>query len=97
MDFRKNINTNGTCRKGYIDANYNQLVKLMGKPIINSCEKVSLEWVIEFEDGEVATVYNWKHHRFNYKGELGIDTKVWNVGGHNDIVVDRVQKLINQI
>jgi hypothetical protein len=66
---------------------YSQLVSKFGEPS-NSFDnyKSDAEWQIEFEDGTVATIYNWKDG-FNYCGEeegLPISSITeWHIGGRS--------------
>ncbi len=80
----KDINVNGTCYMGSISASYSALVEKFGAPnAVCDGYKTDAEWHIEFEDGSVATIYNWKDG-FNYCGEEGSpveDIKHWHIGG----------------
>lgn len=93
------IDVNGTHKQGHIDAKYAELVALFGEPITPTpsdeirLSKTDAEWNLRFEDGEVATIYNWRNGK-NWMGEDGIPTKQirdWNIGGNSKCVVDRVQ------
>jgi hypothetical protein len=81
----KHINCNMTCLQGYIVASYDRLVELFGEPTEGDGYKVDAEWLVEFEDGTVATIYNWKNG-INYCGfDEGYPVEVitdWHVGGH---------------
>ena len=79
------INSNGTCLQGYINAHYYDLLETFGEPTESDGYKVDAEWRIEFEDGTVATIYNWKNGP-NYCGADGTPVEYiteWNVGGKN--------------
>ena len=88
----------GTCLQGEINADYSKILKRLGSP----CEsydgyKSDAEWVIEFEDGSIAAIYNWKDGK-NYLGEGGLDLcdiKEWHIGGETNRVVAWVDDLIN--
>jgi hypothetical protein len=86
MDFvthhSKEININGSHLQGYIDAGYAELVALFGKPHGSDGHKVDAEWNVEFSDGTVATIYNYKNGR-NY------------IGGFTKQAVDKVQIAID--
>jgi hypothetical protein len=79
----QHIDVNGTCLVGHITAHYSELVDVFGNPTEGDGYKVDAEWKIEFEDGTVGTIYNWKNGP-NYCGEHGklpeFNTD-WNVGG----------------
>jgi len=83
----------GTCLQGYINATYQELIDVFGKPTKSDGYKVDAEWLIEFEDGTVATVYNWKNG-LNYCGADGTPVEYitrWNVGGNSG--TDTVTKI----
>jgi hypothetical protein len=95
---QKEININGTHLQGHITADYADLKKIFGKPTIGDGYKVDAEWDIEFEDGTVATIYNWKNGR-NYLCKDGLPkTKItnWNIGGHNQKVIENLEKIFGQ-
>lgn len=90
--------TGGTCLQGYITFNYDQLVSCFGEP---TCEgdayKVQAEWCLRFEDGMIATIYDWKEGDA-YCG-LGEGKPVhavtdWHIGGHDPRAVDRVLEFL---
>tara|TARA_Y100000004_G_scaffold133796_1_gene151258 strand:+ start:300 stop:623 length:324 start_codon:yes stop_codon:yes gene_type:complete len=76
--------TNGTCLQGTLWATKRELKSVFGKPLFESFyadDKVLTEWVIEFEDGSVATIYDWKLDE-----PLGMDDNYeWHIGGHHNI------------
>jgi hypothetical protein len=91
------IDINGSCLQGEITAGYAELVSLFGKPHEGDGYKVDAEWDIRFEDGTVATIYNWKSGK-NYCGEDGTPTEQitdWHVGGDHKRCVDKVQIAID--
>jgi hypothetical protein len=94
------IDTNGTHLQGYIACNYNQLVDLFGAPVpeqINAGYKVDWEWNIEFSDGTIATIYNWKNGP-NYCGSSGLHATLitkWHVGGFSKQALWHLQSILN--
>lgn len=87
---------NGTHLQGHINCRYDDLVRSFGKPRPGDEYKVDAEWVIKFEDGTVATVYNWKNG-IAYCGRDGLDVEEiteWNIGGHNKKASDLVRFVI---
>jgi hypothetical protein len=85
----KDIQTNYSSLKGYINTSYDSLVEKFGKPIPSTkcSDKSDAEWVIEFEDGTVATIYNYKDG-FNYCGRHDgthkKDITDWHIGGFDE-------------
>jgi hypothetical protein len=77
---------NGTSLKGHITASYAKLVEAFGPPTHDGDGyKTDAEWTLEFEDGTIATIYNWKNGR-NYCGAAGMPVEMiteWNIGGHD--------------
>jgi hypothetical protein len=91
------IDINGSCLQGEITAGYAELVSLFGKPHDGDGYKVDAEWDIRFEDGTVATIYNWKNGK-NYCDKDGTPTEQitdWHVGGDHKRCVDKVQIAID--
>ena len=93
---QSNIDVNGTHLQGHINVEYSVLKKIFGKPTSGDEYKTDAEWDIQFEDGTVATIYNWKNGK-NYLGREGTPkTKIthWNVGGNSKEVVERIQEVL---
>ena len=87
----------GTCLQGYITIGFDKLVAVFGEPCAERGYKVDWEWEIEFEDGTVATVYNWKNGP-NYCGEQGLnqyEIKEWHGGGRSRTAVNLVENALN--
>ena len=72
------VNTHRTNFKGRLeDISYERLVETFGEPTFKGdMDKISVEWCLEFEDGTVATIYDWEtpftaiHHRRWHVGGL---------------------------
>jgi len=84
MKFTKDSNASGTSLQGYIRAYYHQLVAVFGEPDLTNGDKVTAEWCLDFEDGTVATIYDWKE----YETPMGLHR--WHIGGKSQEAVDRV-------
>ena len=77
----------GTSGKGGFVCKYEMLVKVLGEPIKESSLdfKTQAEWNIEYKDGTITTIYDWKQGK-GYLGDEGIepeDVVEWNVGGNH--------------
>ena len=87
--------TCGTSGQGAIKCNYKTLVRLYGKPYSGSADgKTDAEWVIQYMDGKVATIYNWKNGRA-YAGSRGkdvADITDWSIGGNHFEVARRIAR-----
>ena len=89
MKFTNDANRNGTHLQGYVQAYYHQLVEVFGEPE-GGGDKTTAEWALEFEDGTVATIYDWKE----YETPMGLYH--WHIGGLNNLAVDRVTSTFKQ-
>lgn len=87
----------GTSLQGYIKCDYATLVQVFGKETSDGDGyKVDAEWELEFSDGVVATIYNWKNGK-NYCDDDGLEVSEmteWNVGGYSKQAVANVTKLL---
>lgn len=77
----ENVNlANGTHLQGYLPSISDaDLTSVFGEPMRWRGDKVNVEWVLKFEDGTIATIYDWKRGAPPPPG-LPIE---WNVGGHD--------------
>lgn len=78
----------------YVD--YSKIVEKFGEPTIGDEYKIDAEWEIEFEDGKVATIYNYKDGK-NYNGEDGMPTEEiteWHIGGKDKVVAERIKLIL---
>jgi hypothetical protein len=93
MDYDKvsTLKANGTCLQGTITTTFDKLEKTFGEPLYpNSGDgKVICEWVLEFEDGSIATIYCWKVR------QVPLGEYDWHIGGHSEKSVDHVKKLLD--
>lgn len=92
------IDPSGTSLQGYIQTTYYELLALFGEPMGGDGYKVDAEWNVLFDDGAIATIYNWKNGP-NYLGTDGLDVTdimEWHVGGHSKDVVDRVTQVLKE-
>jgi hypothetical protein len=95
------IDTNGTCLQGYINAGYDEITSAFGYPLKEGFDdyKSDAEWLIVFEDGTRATIYNWKDG-INYCGEQGTPTEQitdWHIGGFNEKALERVSEVLEGV
>ena len=76
------ISIDGTHLQGYVTSDYSNIVRVFGEPFNGDGYKVDAEWGILFDDGLVATIYNWKNGK-NYCGSDGKrvrDIDEWHIG-----------------
>ena len=89
MKFTNDADANGTSLQGYVQAYYHQLVEVFGEPEAGG-DKTTVEWCLSFEDGTVATIYDWKE----YDTPTGLYH--WHIGGKSNLAVDRVISTFKQ-
>jgi hypothetical protein len=70
MKFKK-AEFESTWLQGAIDADYTDIKKVFGQPGKGDDYKVQAEWRVKFEDGTVATIYDYKQGKA-YNGRHGI-------------------------
>ena len=87
MKFTTEADANRTCLQGYVEAYYHQLVEVFGEPE-GGGDKTTVEWCLQFEDGTIATIYDWKEY------ETPIGLYHWHIGGHNNLAVARVTRAL---
>ena len=97
--------TTGTSLQGSIQASYNDLVRMFGKPAYEGIsDKVTTEFIIEYQvsdsEGEskygTFTLYDW-HFARNLNDDYAV-TK-WNVGGRgydDSFAADLAQKIFEK-
>ena len=78
---------------------YEELTELFGTPIAREYlpwsdetdnKDTRYQWLIEFEDGLLATIYDWK---VDYSQKCVMTQPIeWHVGGHDPRVMDRIYK-----
>jgi len=84
MKFSKDAYADGTSLQGYVTAYYHELVEVFGEPDLTNGDKVTAEWCLEFEDGTVATIYDWKEY------ETPMGSYRWHIGGKDGMAVGAV-------
>jgi hypothetical protein len=78
------ISVNLTFLQGYIETTYDELVKVFGEPTVLEGDKVTVEWILQFSDGTVATIYDWK------LSETPMGVYNWHIGGRSQRAVHLV-------
>jgi hypothetical protein len=87
MKFTNDADANGTSLQGYVQAYYHQLVEVFGEPEAGG-DKTTVEWCLDFADGTVATIYDWKE----YETPMGLHR--WHIGGYNSDAVNAVHETL---
>lgn len=90
----------GTSLKGYIKADYSDLVQCFGEPVYQAerdgfSDKVWTEWRLEFEDAEgdyvKATIYDWKED--GPSASRDNPNYNWHIGGDSYSSEDAVKEM----
>lgn len=80
----------GTSFIGKVTATYTDLIEIFGREHMGASGdgKVNAEWALEFIDGTIATIYDWK--------ESGIPWHEydWHIGGHSPAALKWVELLL---
>lgn len=82
MQFTQAHDISGTSLVGYITTTRKHIESVFGKPSWDKPSwdgKVTTEWDIEFADGTVATIYDWK--RYEEGAPAYEETYEWHIGG----------------
>ena len=88
MKFTKDADINGTSLKGYVITDYATLVEVFGQPDERNGDKTTVAWFLQFEDGTIATIYDWKTY------ETPFGRYDWHVGGKSHLAVSHVHDAI---
>lgn len=86
------LKTNGTCLQGCIRTTFDALEKAFGEPLYpkSGDGKVICEWILEFTDESIATIYCWK------VPQVPMEEYDWHIGGHSEKVVEYVKYFLIQ-
>ena len=86
----------GTGLVGYTgEVTRDQIENIFGGPTFidnDPFEKVTVEWVIEFNNGTFATIYDWK--RYDLGTPLQNEPYNWHIGGTSKAVVELVNQAL---
>ena len=85
--------TAGTFLQGYITTTKADLVSVFGNPMeYDDADKVTIEWGIRFDDGTIATIYDWKRYELGTPADD--EEMTYNIGGLSVRAVELVTKAI---
>ena len=91
------IDVNGTSYQGVISESFKNLLNAFGTPMGASDDgKVDVEWNVLFNDGVVATIYNWKNGpaSMGSNGTNPVDIQTWHIGGKTVSAVYDVEEIL---
>lgn len=88
----------GTSYQGSIDTTFGNLVEVFGDPTYVDYDhdaKINIEWELLFDDGTVATIYNYKDYDGGAEAASGC-VYHWHIGGFSReahwLVIDELEK-----
>lgn len=85
----------GTSLKGYVTSTLAQLIETFGEPeYFAEGDKVTVEWVIVFDNGIVATIYDWK--RYEMGRPALTEVFQYNIGGNDFEAVSLVKEALRK-
>lgn len=83
----------GTSLKGYVTTTLARLIEVFGEPeYYGEGDKVTVHWAIAFEDGTIATIYDWKRYEMGTPGLTEVFQ--YNIGGEVMEAVELVKKAL---
>ena len=84
-DDNKNADISYTGLVGTVTTTYAALVHAFGQPDRTNGDKTTAEWCLRFDDGTVASIYDWKEP----STPMGLHS--WHVGGKSVKALLRVE------
>ena len=103
MKFTNVANANMTSLKGEFPITYAELVEIFGRPNYGpndyNLDKVTCEWMLEFEDGTKASIYDYR------TSSTPMGEYEWHIGGHDalaythivDTIIQHRDKLVKMV
>lgn len=87
------IDTDMTCLAGHIQATREDIIRAFGEPSQKDhSEKIKQYWQVQFKNGQVATVYDWRREATPVNGEI----YAWHIGARNRATVQLVHDAFRQ-
>jgi hypothetical protein len=92
----------GTSLQGYVNTSYKRLVELFGEPDPANTDdyKVSTEWDVEDESGNVYTIYDYKETKmyssdgYTIKQFRKLPSYDWHIGGVSNYGIEDLRNFI---
>ncbi len=86
----------GTALEGYITTTRRALAAKFGEPDMTGTidNKITTEWVLKFEDGTIADIYDWKRDWDDLGAPELDEVYTWHIGGHGKAAVYAVTEAL---
>lgn len=83
--------THGTSLRGHVKTTYEKLKSILGNPLSGHSGdgKINCEWILKFNCGSVATIYDWK------ASQTPTEEFSWSIGGTGSDVVKKTEMFLN--
>lgn len=93
MNVTRTEEISGTWLQGEIKTTRANLEAVFGEPIFyEEGDKVTVQWGLKFENGTLATIYDWKRYK---EGKPALNEEMtYNIGGLSAEAVARVQEAL---
>ncbi len=89
------VDTVGTSLQGYVTSTLAELTVAFGEPeFYGEGDKVTVEWTIMFDNGDVASIYDWK--RYDLGTPEPTEVYEYHVGGNSPAAVALVKTALNR-
>ena len=91
--FTRTEETTGTWLQGSVLTTRAKLTETFGEPMQYEASKITLQWGVKFDDGTIATIYDWKRYELGTPAEDELMT--YNIGGLDLGAVRNVNDALN--
>lgn len=87
---------NGTTLQGYTEKiSRADIEEVFGKPMEwEEHDKETTEWIIQFSDGTIATIYDWKRYELGPPRQF--EEYQWHIGGKNFKAAEYVNEMLRE-
>ena len=89
------IEVNGSSYRGVVNTTYEKLVTVFGPPQEGphdrTLDKITCEWRLRFEDGDIVTIYDWK------ETDTPMGEYERHVGGFRSTALEKVTKALESL
>ncbi len=83
------INANFTCLQAQVSLPARATFELLGEPLDGDGEKVTVEWILEDENGHVVTLYDWKATPSAATQRDSSEPFVFHIGGYESMTASK--------
>jgi len=87
------VSWKGCSLRGYLEATVDSVTEVFGEPMDGDGYKTTREWHIKFEDGCVATIYDWKESDRDWESDI----IVWHIGGATNDALWNVDSYLQNV